>query len=312
MTLHRSRTPQRRLARLARLGAVLLASILAGSAAAAGTLDRVEKTGTLRLGYVASARPFSFRDDAGKPTGYTVALCERVAKAVAQKLGKPQLESEWVPTTLEARVGLVADGKVDLICGADTVTLGRRERVDFSIPVFPGGIGALLRKDAPTRMRKILAGEPEPYRPRWRASLGQILEKRTFAVHQGTTTEAWLKEKIAEFDIIATVDPVADYAVGIDEVVSRKADVLFADRAILLDGAKRSPAADDLEVLGRFFTRDQLALMLPRGDEDFRLLVDRTLSELYRSGEIDPIYERYFGAPGEAMRSFFHATALPD
>jgi len=38
--------------------------------------------------------------------------------------------------------------------------------------------------------------------------------------------------------------------------------------------------------------------MLPRNDADFRLAVNRALARLYRTGEIDEIYERWMGALG--------------
>jgi len=293
---------------------MLMGSLLgiAAQPASPATLDRVRESGTLRLGYVVDARPFSYRDASGKATGYAVTLCERVTAAVKQELGLPGLRAELVPLTLAERREAVAQGRVDLFCGADTATLGRREHVDFSIPIFPGGVGALMREDAPSRMRKILSGEPEPERPRWRASLGQILEKRTFSVHAGTTTQKWLEGRLEEFDIIAEIDPVDSYDTGVDRVLARRADVLFGDRAILMDAATRSASADDLIVLGRQFTYEPLALGLERGDSDFRLLVDRTLSRLYRSGEISAIYAPHFGQPDEAMQQFFERSALPE
>ena len=47
-------------------------------------------------------------------------------------------------------------------------------------------------------------------------------------------------------------------------------------------------------------------------DEAFRLLVDRTLSGLYRSGEIEEIYASWCGDPDETARAFFRNNALPE
>ena len=305
---HNRRTRTRAVAPLA--SALLLLAI--AGAAPAQTLERVRQAGTLKLGYLVDARPFSYRDGSGKPAGYAVDLCEKIAGAVKQDLRMPQLRTEFVPVGFSERLNAVKQEKIDLLCAAGTVTLGRREQVDFSIPVFPGGVAALMRTDAPARMREILAGRPEPQRPRWRASLGQILEKRVFAVVAGTTAETWLAEKLDEFDIIAKIEPVEDNAAGAEMVVARRADVLFGDRAILLDVAKRSPSADDLMVLERQFTHDPYAMALERGDADLRLLVDRALSRLYRSGAISEIYTRSLGEPGEEAKRFFEMTALPE
>jgi len=64
-----------------RILAVVLA-VLAGVPASAATLDRIRETGTIRLGYLADARPFSFRNDAGAADGFTVVLCQQIAGQV--------------------------------------------------------------------------------------------------------------------------------------------------------------------------------------------------------------------------------------
>lgn len=314
MQLARALGPRRpHLMRWLPFGWLALLGLLVGTTAVAGdTVDRVRQTGALKLGYLEDAPPFSYLDESGKPTGYAVVLCEKVADAVKQELGMPGLRTDLVKVEFAQRFDAVKQGTVDLLCAAGTVTLSRREQADFSIPIFPAGIGALMRKDAPERMRAILAGKPEPKRPLWRASLGQVLKKRVFAVRTGTLTETWLEQKIGEFNIIAKIDPVTDDTAGVEAVVKRRADVLFGERSILLDAMHRNPAADDLLVLERQFTYDPFAMAMKRGADDFRLLVDRSLSRIYRSDEIDDIYSRFLGAPSEQMQVFFLHNALPE
>ena len=60
----------------------------------------------------------------------------------------------------------------------------------------------------------------------------------------------------------------------------------FADRAILSYLASKSSDASKLRIANNYFSLEPYALALPRGDEDFRLAVDRALSHIYRSGEI--------------------------
>ena len=133
-----------------------------------------------------------------------------------------------------------------------------------------------------------------------------------FSVGRGTTTEAWLAAKRAELKIDAKVVPVDGYDAGIQRLLDRSSDVFFGDRAILFEAAKRSPSARDLVVLDRMFTYEPLALTLRRGDEDLRLLVDRTLSRLYRSPDLGFLYAKWFGAPGEEAMTFFRLNALPE
>lgn len=316
MQLVRSGSPRGPRGARARLAtgffAVALLSSLAAAGVSAATLDRVRETGVVRLGYLEGARPFSYRDESGKPAGYAVALCEKIAVDLQRKLGLQALKSEFVVVAAETRFDAVKEGKVDLLCGGGTPTLKLRESVSFSIPVFPGGVGALIRKDAPSRLRTILAGEPQPFEPRWRASLGQIMQKRTFAVVAGSRAAVWLEHAIDDFDLTATIDPIESFDLGVDRVAARRADVMFADREILLDAVRRSPAAKDLEVIERKFTFEPLAFALQRGDEDFRLFVDGALSRLYRTTWLSDVYVPVFGKADDDTLRFFLNTAIAE
>ena len=296
-----------------RSSAALLAVLALAVAAPtrAGTLERIRDGGKLTIGYRADAQPFSYQEASGPPAGYSIALCGKVAEALKAELGR-ELTLEYVAVASEDRFAAVKEARVDLLCAEATATLARRRDVSFSIPIVPSGIGALLRADAPTRLREILSGREPQYRPPWRASLAQILEKRTLSAVAGTTGESWLAERKAALGVVSEVVPVASYDAGVERVLARQSDVFFGDRPILLDAAKRSPSAEDLLVLDRLYTYEPLALALAHGDEDLRLLVDRTLSGLYRSGEIGDLYATYFGEPDENALTFFRLTALPE
>jgi len=278
----------------------------------AATLDRVRETNRLRLGYVAEARPFSYQDASGNPAGYSVALCQKVADAVKTQVGTPGLAIEWVKVAADDRFGAVEGGSIDLLCSAAAITLERMEKVSFSVPVFPGGIGAVLRADGPARLEAVLEGREPPYTPRWRASLQQVLEKRTLSAMAGTTAEPWLTEKRGEFDVKAEIVLVKSYEEGVERVLKRSSDVFFGDRALLLATVARSDAPDDLLVLDRVYTYEPMALVFARGDEDLRLLVDRSLGRLYRSGEVAAIYGSFFGEADDTARSFFRFMTLPE
>jgi polar amino acid transport system substrate-binding protein len=278
----------------------------------ATTLERIRAAGSLKLGYRTDAQPFSFQDASGQASGYSVALCGKVAEQVQATLALPALRVEWVPVTLEGRFADLADGKVDLLCGADTATLARRQEVSFSIPIFPGGIGAVVNTDAPARLQLVLEGRPLPNEPLWRGRPAEVLQHKTFSAVTGTTTATWLAGRIDKLGIIATQSPVENYDAGVELVLDRKTDALFGDRAILLDAVKRSRAADELIVLDRRFTLEPIALTLARGDEDFRLLVDRTLSQLYATPEFGKLFTETFGEPDENMLLFFRVSALPE
>jgi putrescine:ornithine antiporter len=277
-----------------------------------GTMGRIRETGRIRLGYRADARPFSYRDDGGQPTGYSVVLCQRIADALKGESGLGAVAVEWVPVTVENRFQALQQGQIDLLCGAETVTIARRADVSFSIPIFPGGTGALLRADAPARLREVLSGRGQTFHPTWRASAAQVLQARAFSAVGGTTSEKWLATRIADLQVIAEVASVNSYDAGIQALLDRRSDAFFGERAILLDTARSHASARDLTVVDRLFTYEPLALAFGRGDEDFRLVVDRTLSRLYGSGDMGGFYTKWFGEPDESTLAFFRWNTLPE
>lgn len=60
------------------------------------------------------------------------------------------------------------------------------------------------------------------------------------------------------------------------------------------------------------FTHEPYALALPRGDEDLRLVIDRALSYVYRTGAILDVYERYFGKPGHDVAAYYRTIEIPE
>ena len=290
--------------------AVLLVAFAAVPASAA-TLDRIKETGSIKLGYLADARPLSFKNDAGAADGYSVALCQQIVEHAKSQLGLSQLAVQWVPVTMESRLDDVAAGNIDLLCTPTSITLSRRQQVAFSIPVFAGGNRAVLRADSAAALREALAETPST-KPVWRGSpAAKVLKDTRFVVVSGTTAESWLKSRSAKLQVNARITPVADYRAGLQDLKDGKADVLFGDRALVL-GVIGDPARENLVVLDRQFTHEFAGLALARGDEDFRQLVDTALSKAYASAEFGDLYAKWFGPYDEKARTFFMWNSLPE
>jgi polar amino acid transport system substrate-binding protein len=279
--------------------------------APAQTLERIQSSGTFNVGFVPDEAPFSFKSKDKQAAGYSVELCQRVADTVKAKLGLPGLTVKYTATSLKAGLEMVAAGRTDILCGAASDTLKRRERLSFSLPIFTTGTAVLLRKDAPPHLVRVLNGEEAHIGPKWRATVNRGLARHTYAVHAGTVTEDWVRDKIKTLGVIAKIVTVDDHAKGVDMVDQKKADAYFADRVILEYYASGSKDYKELMVLDRYFTYEAIALAVARNDDDFRLVVDTTLSELYRSGEIVEIYQRYFGEPGDMTLLLFQINARP-
>jgi len=286
------------------LVALVLMAVMPG-AASAQTLERIKGTGTLTIGVVPDEAPFS----TAQGTGYSVDLCDKVAEQLRGLPGLSDLKVEQKSGTLEEGLQRVENSQIDLLCGAATDTLERRQRVSFSIPIYNSGVGAILRKNAPPDLIRVLEGKVAHEGPIWRATINRGLSEHTYAVHQGTVTEAWVRERIATLGVIAKVVTVKDHEEGIDLVARGQADTYFADRAILRELLAARADSDELMLLDRYFTYEPLALVMARNNDDFRLIVDTALSALYRSDGFPAFYAQYFGDPGDLTLRLFKIYA---
>lgn len=279
----------------------------------AQTFDRVRGGASLKLGYDPAARPFSFKSDQGTPEGYAVALCKKIAEDLKTELNLSQMDVSWVALDAGAQDHAIQDSTVDMICAAAPITLTRRKDVSFSIPIFPGGTGAVLNVSAAAPLREVLEyGEPTT-RPLWRGSPARtLLENKTFSSIAGSASEQWLTDKIKTFQLSATLAPVGSYQEGIQRVADGSSAVFFGNMPLLLDAAAHSKDPESLIVLHRFFTNEPLGLELPRSDEDLRLSVDRSLSDTYRMKDFPSFFTAWFGPADDRLAAFFQQTALPN
>lgn len=257
-------------------------SVLTWTAVAAeaqGTLERIKKTRTITIGHRDSSRPFSFLGDDGKPVGYSVDLCVRIATGVQQELGLPDLAIKWVKVTPENRLAMVANGTVDIECGSTTTTLSRQEQVDFTNMTFVDG-GSFLATEA--------SG----------INVVSDLNGKRVAVIPGTTTEKALTEAVAKAAVTPQIIKVPDHAQGLAALERGQADAYASDRVLLIGLGRTLRDTSKINVSTEYFSYEPYALMVRRGDSSFRLAANRTLARLYRSGEILRIYEKWFGDMG--------------
>jgi polar amino acid transport system substrate-binding protein len=295
--------------RLGLLGAAMLAALAAPFTVSAQALERIKATGTLNLGFVDGVAPFSARSADGKVSGFGIELCQLVADAVKARLAPATLNVRFVPLKVEAVLDSVATGQVDLLCTPTVDTLKRRALVSYSLPVFNGGIGVLLRADASPALRDVLNGKLPAPGPIWRATVNRGLANHTYAVRAGTVTEDWVRDKTRQLNVIVQVIRVDDDDQGIELVRSRQADAFFGERVILLEKARSG--AKDLVVLERRFNIEPMGLAMGRNDDDFRLLVDTALSKLFTSAAFPALYTRYFGAFDDATRAAYLGFSRP-
>jgi ABC-type amino acid transport substrate-binding protein len=289
------------------LWAVLLNS-LAPAHAEAQTLERIAATKTVRIGFVANQAPFASKDSNGAPAGYAIEICGKVVSAINQKLGGAQ--AVYVETSLADAFEAVASDKVDLLCGAVTITLGRRAIVDFSAPFFLTGASAALRADSPRDLRELFLAERTISPPR-SPTLRPFAASRV-GVRADTTTEAVLRRAVLDGGYETEVLRYANHADGMAALASREIDAYFADRALLLGAIDHARNTADFVLASRLFTTEQYGIAMKRGDSDLRLLVDRSLSEFYATPEFADLLAGYFGNEASSLRKQIQTYAIPE
>jgi glutamate/aspartate transport system substrate-binding protein len=260
-----------------------------------GTLKKIKDSSTFTLGYLTSAPPFSFPGPDKRPVGYSIDLCTQVASKIQQQLGI-NLKLNWVPVTPENRLEMVASGKVDIDCGTTTASLSRQERVDFSLMTFVDGGGLLTKSDFNLR------------------AIADLADKR-IAVIPGTTTETALGKFLKEEFVTVQIVRVKNHVEGLAAVEKGLAEAFASDRGILIGLAVTSKEPSNFALPNILFSYEPYGFMVRRNDAAFRLAVNRALAALYRSGDIVPIYERWFGAfgkPSQAIQSMYLLNGLPE
>ncbi|CUI00050.1 amino acid ABC transporter substrate-binding protein [Leisingera aquaemixtae] len=279
--------------------ALAFALALAAPAAAqerTGTLAKIDASGEIVLGHRESSVPFAYLDENQKPVGYSIDLCMKVVDAVSAELGK-ELSIKYVPVNPKTRIALMANGTIDLECGSTTNNLTRQDQVEYLPTTFITGTKLMVRKGS---------------------GIGSVadLEGKAVALAQGTTNERAVKAAIEELGLDVKVLPVRDHAEGMLSLETDRVDVYATDHILLFGLIAKSKTPDSFEVVGDFLSFDPYALMVRRDDSAFELVGKKALAEVFRSGEINEIYSKWFDPLGVAqtdlLKAAFQINALPE
>jgi len=243
----------------------------------AGTLDKLEKSGVIRIGHRESSVPHSYLDGT-RPVGFSMDICQHVVDDLRRQLKKPDLKVEFIPVTSANRIPLVQNGTVDLECGSTTNNAQRQQQVSFAINTFYTGTRLLAKAATPVSSYADLKGKP-------------------VVSTSGTTNyqvmRRYSQEQGLGIDLMASKDH-ADAML----VVDAGRAVAFAMDDILLYGlvaSARNPA--EWKVVGEALQVEPYAMMLRKDDPAFKAAVDGTIRRLVASGEFEAIYRKWFLQP---------------
>ena len=269
-------------------GLIALGCALAAPVQAETVLERISAGGKLVIAHRESSVPFSYIDsNSGKPVGYAVDLCLRMAEVVRKRTGKKDMEVQFQQVTAANRLTVVEQGKADMECGSTTNNAERRRIVSFTIPHFITGARLLVKAASPIDRVEDLNGK------KLVSTTGTTPLKAVVAAN---------RERLMGITIVEA----PDHAKGVEMVEKGEADAFLMDDVLLYGLAAGRPDPKALKVVGRFMTTEPLAIALPKNDPEFKKLVDDEMRRLITSREIYPIYDRWFNQPIPPNNTVLH------
>ena len=286
--------------------ALLVSSAIAASAVVAtdaaaqravpDTLGKIKAARQINIAFSGDSLPFSFVGDGNKPAGYSIDLCNRVVAQIGRAIGEPAIKVNWIVGTVSERLAMVASGKADLECANTTETLSRLKDVDFSNLIFVDGGGFLIKASATTSRFADLAG-------------------KKIGVIAGTTTEQRLRSALREKLVNATVVTVREGPEGVAMLETGSIDAFASDKVKLVGLAAQAKDPNLFVLLADDLSFEPYAFALPRGDSALRLEVNKALTQVYISGQIEPIFMQWLGRigrPSGLLAAMYLLNAIPD
>ena len=255
---------------------VLLMTTFA-QAADYGTLKKLKDSGTITIGHRESSVPFAYYNKSQKPIGYSMDLCEKIVQRAEKEIGK-KLVRKYYPVNPKTRIQLLANGTIDIECGSTTNNLTRQQQIDYAHVTFITGTKLLVKKSSGIKSIDDMKG-------------------KKIALAQGTTNEKAIVKINSDKKLGISVVNVKDHAEGFLALETGRVDSYSTDHILLFGLISKAKKPSDYAVVGSFLSYDPYAIMVRRDDSAMRLIANSELSDLFRSGEINKIYDKWFMKP---------------
>ncbi|KRB88604.1 transporter substrate-binding domain-containing protein [Noviherbaspirillum sp. Root189] len=267
--------------KLAKLIAVLIgAGVIAGAAQAqeSGTLKKIKDSGTITLGVRDSSIPFSYLDDKQSYQGYSIDLCMKAVSAIQKHLGMTQLNVKMNPVTSATRIPLMANGTVDLECGSTTNNIERQKQVAFAPTTFVSGNRLLAKKSANINSLNDMKG-------------------KTLVSTAGTTSMRQITALNTEKNLGLNILSAKDHAESFLMVETGRAVAFLMDDILLASLAATSKSPNDYAITKDALELEPYGIMMRRDDPAFKKVVDDAINGVFKSGDINRIYAKWFMSP---------------
>jgi ABC-type amino acid transport substrate-binding protein len=282
------------------LAVVIAMTFLAVPVMADKTMDQIEKTGKIRLGFREGSIPFAFVDPkVGRHVGFSVDMAGELARYLGMRFGKT---IDIVPFTVtpKTRIPMVVNGTVDVEMGSTTYTQKREEQADFSMIFFFSETTFLVAKDSGVQSLEDLNGQ--------------------LVGAARATTNLRAVEKLAKEGRFkpANIVVTETHPQGMLALKSGKIDAYSTDRS-LLEGLRMKDQNPDKWMTVPFaIAYEPYAYIMREGQSDFRDFVNNTILWSIHTGKFDELYEKWMGPKGvvpipmsEAYKQYLQMMVYP-
>src|ERR1700726_3947505 len=263
-------------------GLLLAASLLttaaraqAGDEGLSPTLANIKKTHVVHLGYRGGPPPFWFLDQANRPIGYSLELCEAIVDEIGIEVDDANLKIEYVKVTSDDRIPAVVQNKIDLECGSTTANAERARQVAFSPLMFVAGTKLMVPKASSIAAATDLKG-------------------KTVVVTKGTTNEQAMHNVDKKFALGLNIVAAPDHEQSYQMLVDGKADAFATDDILLYGLIARHKSQDKFRVTGDYLSYDPYGIMFRKGEPQLAAVVERAFRKLGSNRDLIPLYNKWF------------------
>jgi glutamate/aspartate transport system substrate-binding protein len=253
-------------------------ALAATAAAQEGTLKKIKESGTITIGHRDASIPFSYYDDNQRPVGYALDICAVIVDAVKKQLNLPNLKVNYQLVTSANRIPLIANGTVDLECGSTTNNLERQQQVAFSNTYFIPANRWAYKKSANLHSLAELKG-------------------KTIVSTAGTSNIKLITQLNGEKNLGMNIISANGHPEAFQMVETGRAAAFVMDDILLSGLIANSRNPKEFAISKEFLSLEPYGPMLRKDDPAFKKLADDATAQLYKSGRINPIYDKWFMKP---------------
>jgi len=197
---------------------------------------------------------------------------------VKSELKMPRLDVKYQLVTSANRIPLMANGTIDLECGSTTNNLARQEQVWFTITHFVTANRWIAKKSANIRSLPDLKG-------------------KTIVSTAGTTNIKQITEINGAQNLGMNIISANGHPEAFQMVETGRAVAFVMDDILLYSLAAQSRTPGDYAISAEALSVEPYGIMLRKDDVSFKKVVNAAMTNLYKSGQIHPIYEKWFLKP---------------